>query len=59
MGCDGSGGNGGDGIGVVGRLTVPASFVEESTGRGEDGGGAGEFGRDVGAGEAETLPVGG
>lgn len=62
--CDGSGGNGGDGPGVVDRLVVLAlvPFVDErtgwgdSTGRGDSGrGGTGEFGRGVGAGEEETL----
>jgi len=60
--CDGSGGNGGDGPGVVGRLVVLVPFVGErtgwgdNTGRGDSGrGGTGEFGRGVGAGEGETL----
>jgi hypothetical protein len=62
VGCDGSGGNGGDEAGVAGRLAALAPFVEGRTiwgdniGCGEAGrGGAGEFGRDVGASEGEML----
>lgn len=42
--CDGSGGNGGEGIGVVGRLVVLVPFVGESTGWGDDTG-RGDAGR--------------
>jgi len=49
--CDGSGGNGGDGTGVVGRLVVLVPFVGGRTRRG----GTGEPGWDVGAGEGEML----
>lgn len=62
VGCEGSGGNGGDEAGVAGLLAALVPFVEgrtiwgDSIGCGEAGrGSAGEFGRDVGAGEREML----
>lgn len=62
--CVGSAGNGGDGTGVVGRLVALVPFIGmragwgDNTDRGEVGrGGTGEFGREVGVGEWETLPT--